>query len=109
MAHYLVRTLLRLDGQLFQPGSMLAMEPERAKELVNGSVITPVSAPEAASGQPVPTDDPVVAAMNRLDPNQPGHWTRDGKPRLEVLSQLAGRAVRAAQRDRLWRTRESMP
>ncbi|MBF0126043.1 MAG: hypothetical protein HQM02_02425 [Magnetococcales bacterium] len=103
MARYLVRTPLRLDGQRFPPGSMLAMEPEKARELVISGVLAP-----DREAPPAP-EDPLVAALGRLDPGEPGHWTRDGKPRIETLSQFAGRLVSARERDRLWRAREAGP
>lgn len=103
MARYLVRTPLRLNGHHFQPGEWLEMAPDQVLELVVSKVLEVVV--ESSDGL---TCEPLQAAIKRLDPNQPDHWTRDNKPRIEALSQIMGRVVTAKERDRVWRTRESM-
>lgn len=41
-------------------------------------------------------------AMRSLRPGDRAHWTRDGRPNAVVLSELLGRPVSAAERDRAW-------
>lgn len=50
-------------------------------------------------------DDPIadlVAMIGRLDPENPDHYTKSGKPEVKALSKLAGRAVSGADRDTAW-------
>ncbi|MCY3730056.1 MAG: hypothetical protein OXF98_01835 [Rhodospirillaceae bacterium] len=49
----------------------------------------------------------VAAAIARLDRDNPGHWTRRGKPSCRALRGLLGRRVSARERDEAWAKIES--
>ncbi|NOQ51722.1 MAG: hypothetical protein GQ578_05855 [Desulfuromonadaceae bacterium] len=44
----------------------------------------------------------LVAAIGKLDPNDPAHFTADDKPSANVLKELLGEQVSAAERDEAW-------
>ncbi len=105
MDSYLVCTPLRYNGQFFKPGSRLNLPPDQAEGLREAQAIVPFDAPATPAQEP-PIDEELALAIQRLDPHQANHWTRDRKPRIEPLSQQLGRVVSAAERDRVWQARE---
>ena len=44
----------------------------------------------------------VAEAIARLDPDNPEHWTRRGKPSCRILRAMLGRRVSARERDAAW-------
>ncbi len=51
--------------------------------------------------------DDVIAAIRRLDPNNPEHYTKSGKPQTDALSESLGREVSAKLRDKAFAQVES--
>ncbi|MBF0370982.1 MAG: hypothetical protein HQL52_16155 [Magnetococcales bacterium] len=104
MADFLVITPLRRDGTLHPSGTVIEMDPTQAAELLATGVLKapPV---RAAEGSDHTAETPVSAAISRLDPDNPSHWTRDGKPRIEALSAILGRSVSGGERNKAWRRR----
>ncbi|WP_087022416.1 HI1506-related protein [Thaumasiovibrio subtropicus] len=49
----------------------------------------------------------IETAITQLDPNNPNHFTNSGKPQTDILSQLVGRRVSAAERDQAWESYQS--
>lgn len=47
-------------------------------------------------------DTGILDAFELLERDNPDHWTADGRPDVRALSAIAGRTVKAADRDRLW-------
>lgn len=67
----------------------------------------PAGAPPAApapesGGDP---DDAIRDAFELLEADNAAHWTADGRPDVRALAAIVGRAVKAADRDRLWAAR----
>lgn len=44
----------------------------------------------------------IAGAIGKLDPDNKDHWTADGKPDANALSDLLDRRVSAAERDAAW-------
>ncbi len=54
----------------------------------------------ARAGEGVPSSiEDIIAAIGELDPDNKVHWTRDGRPSVQVLAKNIGRAVSAVDRD----------
>jgi hypothetical protein len=45
----------------------------------------------------------IAAAMRARDPNDPTLFTRDGRPRVDVIERELGHDITTEQRDRAWR------
>ncbi len=67
---------------------------------------------DSAAGSGPAADDPshdasrdqeIAAAMGRLDPDDPAHFRRDGRPEVAAIRRAGGpQDVTAADRDRVW-------
>jgi len=44
----------------------------------------------------------LIEAIKRLNPDEKKHFTSAGKPQTDILSELMGRSVSAAERDEAW-------
>lgn len=59
--------------------------------------------PAPAGGGEVDRKARLLAAIDGLDPDNPAHWTKSGKPQVEVLEAMSGLAeVTATERDAVW-------
>lgn len=76
-------------------------------------VSEPRQASDAVTAQPllseaVVTEEPAPAgaitdAIGALEPGNPDHWTKAGKPRVKALEERLGHDISAADRDLAWR------
>ena len=78
------------------------------------AVPPPVQAPaRVTEQQPARSDDPALAddtmditgimdAIRSLEPGNPTHWTKAGKPRVKALEERLGYDISAADRDAAW-------
>lgn len=109
MPEYTVTELgpLMHDGARYAPGARCALDEAAAAPLLRSGVLaeTP-SAPEALAPAPPPAPaaevSDLVRAIRALDPDDPAHWTKSGKPDATALTERLGRQVSAAERDEAW-------
>lgn len=90
--------------------------PKKTPKIIPvGGLIEGLSDAEAASLDragvvDIPPDEPsaldvdaALAGIARLDPNNPAHWTKSGKPDIAALEQASGiTGIDAEARDQLW-------
>lgn len=95
---YLVESRLLVDDTYYVAGDTVDMDKDQAEALLAAGVLAPVAGPGAA-GDDLSVDD-VIAAIQQLDPNNPEHYTKSGKPQTDALSELLGREVTARLRDK---------
>lgn len=60
--------------------------------------------PAQSAGTGGPSLKSVVLAIKTLEPGNPDHWTDDGKPDANELSDILDARVSAALRDKAWET-----
>lgn len=77
------------------PGSQTETRTDPAPNTGGGNT-------DAGGGSDTERDDAIVASMIGLDAENTALFTADGRPTVEAVSQAAGFAVNAADRDRLW-------
>ncbi|MEO5345860.1 MAG: hypothetical protein H7834_05720 [Magnetococcus sp. YQC-9] len=102
MAHHPVLTPLRHNGVAYRPGDLVEMTPDGARVALRLGAIAPAPAETMDTTTAlvdVVSIDPLLFAIAALDPHDPTLWTRDRKPRLEILSRLLARPIPAAERD----------
>ncbi|SDH92311.1 hypothetical protein [Roseospirillum parvum] len=111
MSQYMVSSdmAVRVGGRLYHEGETLTMDPALAAPLMAQGRLrshTPVVEPPATD-----TTDPatatdgatdLLAAIGQLEPGNPDHWTKDGRPDARALAAVVGREVSAAERDAVW-------
>ena len=95
------------DGRRIAPGAAAALPAGTARDLIEGGAAELADAPaDAATG-----DDrrsAILAAIAGLEPGDPGHWTRSGKPEIRALAAASGLAdITAGERDAAWRTHQT--
>ncbi|MDT4329768.1 hypothetical protein RPD76_07590 [Methylomonas sp. MV1] len=64
-----------------------------------------VDAPVADAAEKSETElreDAIKAGIVKLDPNNPEHWLKDGRPSTIALRDVAGVAISSAERDAVW-------
>ena len=49
-------------------------------------------------------DERIAAAIELLDPDNPEHFTKGGKPQVKAIEAILGDVIDAADRDRVWDT-----
>lgn len=82
--------------QVQPPAKTAALLPVRG----NLGLVPPVAGDAAASSaEPTPAVLTVAEAIAQLDPENPEHYTKGGKPQTSALEQILGRPVSAAERD----------
>lgn len=88
--------------QVQPPAKTAALSPVRG----NLGLVPPVAGDAAASSaEPAPAGEQaqtvltVAEAIAQLDPENPEHYTKGGKPQTSALEQILGRPVSAAERD----------
>lgn len=84
-------------------------DPAEASEASPGSQSMgddPAAGSDPAAGDPshdAGRDQEIAAAMDRLDPDDPAHFRRDGRPEVAAIRRAGGpQDVTAADRDRVW-------
>ena len=97
----LVKTSKRCfaSGHLYEPGEVFDFEGDKLP-----SYMKPASPEEAMAASELDTtsdhdrtlDELIQRAASQLDPQEDGHWTQDGLPRLEALIALVGRDITRA-------------
>ena len=97
--HITCRVLENLehDQRHYAPGDTVALPPDAAERLRDRSVVEFASVDR--EGEP-PAD--LMTAIATLDPQDPAHWNKDGRPDANVLSELTGRRVIGEERDAAW-------
>ncbi|UTV30165.1 HI1506-related protein [Photobacterium atrarenae] len=107
----------RRAGMAFKPGeniipensitcsqlAMLQADPRLAVLGTDGAV-TQADPADGASGAVVqePVSDGLIAAIGKLEPDNPDHFTTANKPQVDALEKLVGRSVTASERDDAW-------
>ncbi|MBF0358947.1 MAG: hypothetical protein HQL70_10095 [Magnetococcales bacterium] len=101
MLRFKVLTPLRHNGISYMPGAVVEMTAKQAAALFGAVAINKQSASKTGFAD----------TISRLNPADQSQWRRDGLPRTEALSAVAGRRVSAKERDRLWQqwTKENSP
>lgn len=56
---------------------------------------------------PSVTEAQIVAAIGELDPANSEQWTKGNKPKTDVLTDLLGTDISAAERDAAWETHQA--
>ncbi|MGF7175850.1 hypothetical protein [Azospirillum doebereinerae] len=87
-----------------RPGAIVEVESredENAVALVARGFASWVGEGEADTAPEVPVDR-ILAAIGKLDPENPAHFTKAGKPEVKALSDLLGVEITAKQRDDAW-------
>lgn len=54
------------------------------------------------SGQAPDNPDAIIRAIGELEPGNPAHWTKTGKPQVEALEGRLGHQITAQARDEAW-------
>ncbi|SDH91887.1 HI1506-related protein [Roseospirillum parvum] len=49
----------------------------------------------------------LLAAIGQLEPGNPDHWTKDGRPDARALAAVVRREVSAAERDAAWEAHQA--
>ena len=99
---YRVLSPLLHDGELYSPGDDITLGESQVQDLIADGVI---AAPAGGDKeQPADTDTDrqaaIVEAIGKLDPENPDHYTKSGKPDIAVLGSLTGfDDITAAERD----------
>lgn len=79
----------------YRPGDTFDADPAAVQaQLDSGEVVA--LATQAADG------DLIQAAIRQLDAADVSLWLKDGRPKTEAVSAVAGFAVSAAERDTAW-------
>lgn len=107
MPNYLVLTPLRHDGFLSLPGSQVTLTAGQAAPLLKVAALEDIplgkgddeSMVGGIAGAVIPE---LVTAIPLLDVADSRQWTRDGRPRTELLAAIIGRRVSATERDTVW-------
>lgn len=87
-------------GTIHPPGSVLDEAAiADAAELVRRGFASWVG--DKAEGTDLPLAR-IVAAIAKLDPANPAHFTKSGRPEVKALSDLIGAEVSSRQRDEAW-------
>lgn len=81
------------------PPAGTALEPASPVPIVPAPA---PAAPDDGGGDEDDGDTGILDAFELLERDNPDHWTADGRPDVRALSAIAGRTVKAADRDRLW-------
>jgi len=53
------------------------------------------------------TEAQIVEAIGQLDPDNSEQWTKGNKPKTDVLTDLLGTDISAAERDAAWETHQA--
>ena len=93
---YQVLSEVHCDQVAYLPGEPIELDEAHATPLLEAGAIAP---PEGACGHGL---EEVQAAIGGLDRDDPGLWTKGGKPRTEALEAVLGRNVDSAERDAAW-------
>ena len=101
------------DGKPHQPGETITLSESEAKRLVKRRIVALVKAdtsetekdgdgrkPDPTKPGGAQTPDPEVEAA--LKAVTDGNTTRSGMPTTEIMSELLGKPVTAAERDAIW-------
>ena len=104
---YPVLSPIRFNGKDYPVGSAIDLDEAEVADLLGAAAIE--DSPTEIAALKAPSDDAerlaaVVAAIGRLDTANPGQWLKDGKPKTDALSAIAGWPVNAADRDAAWAT-----
>ncbi len=98
------------DGRRIAPGTTATLAEDTARALVDGGAAeladASVDTDDAATG-----DDrrsAILAAIAGLEPGNPDHWTRSGKPEIRALAAASGLTdITASERDAAWQTHQT--
>ena len=83
----------------FVPGLKVDDNPDLVWK---GTEDEPEDTPAAPTGGTTKVDLSVGEAIALLDPDKEGHFTGNGLPNANVLSDMVGRKVTSAERDEVW-------
>ncbi len=95
------------DGRRIAPGATATLAEDTARALIDGGAAELADAPvDVAKG-----DDRrsvILAAIAGLEPGNPDHWTRSGKPEIRALAAASGLTdIAAGERDAAWQTHQT--
>lgn len=97
---------LWIDGEFVPTGALVELSDERAAELAEHLVVRSPGATEPAGevdeAEAVNEADEIVAAIGQLNPENPDHWTKAGKPDVAALEAILDRDISADDRDAAW-------
>lgn len=94
---YLVRSPLRHNGHRYGPTGTVELTGAEAARLIELQVVAECE-DEAGDRQSL-----ILEAIDRLDLEDKGHWTRDGRPQVAALEAATGLTdISAAERDAIF-------
>ena len=89
-------SILEFDGTAYLPGDPVELADDIAAALLaDGVVLEPETAAQDRKAR-------IIAAIGELDPDNPEHFTKGGKPEVKALEAILGFDITAAERDAAW-------
>lgn len=100
MPKYIVKSPLEHDLARFEIGAEIELSEKDAAPLL-GHTVELKAAPVANTGPTDPAERlaAVKAAIASLDKDNKDIWSKDGRPKMNAVSEAAGFLVTAAERD----------
>lgn len=97
MKQYKTLSPFRDENGSHKPDDIVNLTDKDAEELIEIGAIEAIAAPVNRQAE-------IVAAIGKLDKENPELWLKDGKPDSNAIAAITGWPVAAAERDSAWAT-----
>lgn len=102
---YTVTSPLKCDGERYAVGDPIELTSARGAHLVAaGAVKAPERDAEELAGEAaeLEREQAIAEAIGQLDPENPDHFTKGGKPEVAAVEAITGFDISAKERDQVW-------
>lgn len=102
MKDYTVLSPLRDADGIHKPGETVSLSDKDAEELIEIGVVQAAQVANAVDRQAE-----TIAAIGKLDKENPDLWLKDGKPDTNAIAEITGWPITAGERNAAWEAIQS--
>lgn len=103
MAGYLESGKVEVDDEAIKAREAAEVaEQERIEQAIEDGKKRAAAAAKLKEDDDAPTEEQIIEAIGKLDPDNKEHWTNSGAPQVVTLEGILGKQISAAERDVAW-------